>query len=285
MPVGIDIGATRVKLGTVDRRGRLQRRGTLVTRPERGPGDLLDRVAAWIDRLPRRPPRVGVGFCGMVDAGRGLVLETTDTMPGFGGLDLARELEARTGAEIACDNDGNCAALCEAHLGVGRGAGSLAMLTLGTGVGGGLIVGGELVHGAGFMAGKLGHLKVRSGGRRCACGARGCLEAYLSAWALRRMDDREPPQLVRDARAGEPRALELLHAGADALGTALSDIANTFNPEVIAVGGGLAAAWPVIGPRALDRYRALALPRAHETTRVRRAKAGAWAGVVGAALL
>ena len=282
--LGIDIGATRTKLALVGARGRVLRRARIATNAERGPEALLHRVAAWTARAPRID-RAGAGFAGMVDARGGVVVATTDTMPGFAGLTLARSLRDRLGVPARCDNDGNCAALGETLFGAGRGARSVAMLTLGTGVGGGLVLDGRIVRGAGGMAGKLGHIKVRRGGHRCACGARGCLEAHLSAWAFARIDGREPRALFRAARAGERRAARIVNDAADALGTALSDIANVINPDVIVIGGGMAPAMSQLAPRALARYEALALPRAHATTRVVRAKLGAWSGAVGAAAL
>lgn len=283
--LGIDIGATTVKLGVVDARGRITVRGRLSTRAERGPEDLLDRIAAWAGRLPRRPHAAGAGFCGMVDAVRGTVMETTDTMPRWNGLALARELESRLGVPTRCDNDGNCAALGEATFGAGRGTGSMAMLTLGTGVGGGIVWNGAVVRGAGHMAGKLGHIKVHAGGRRCACGAHGCLEAHCSAWAFRRMDGRNPRALFRDAARGERRAQTIVEEAAEALGSALADIANVLNPDVIVIGGGMAASWPQLRRHALSRYAARALPAAAATTRVERTQLGSSAGLLGASTL
>ena len=281
--LGVDIGATGTKLAVIDARGGILRRARIATRAERGPAAVLDRIAAWATRATI--DRAGAGFAGMVDARGGVVVETTDTMPRFEGLRLERELRDRLGVPVRCDNDGNCAALGEARLGAGRGARSVAMLTLGTGVGGGIVLDGEILRGAGDMAGKLGHIKVRHGGRRCACGARGCLEAYLSAWAFARIDGREPREVFRAARTGEARAARIVRDAADALGTALADIANVINPDVIVIGGGMAPAMKLLGPHALARFAALALPRAHATTRVVRARLGAWSGAVGAAAL
>jgi glucokinase len=207
-------------------------------------------------------------------------------MPGLEGTDLPREIRRRTGCRTFADNDGNAAALGEARHGAGRGVRSVAMLTLGTGVGGGYVLDGAVVRGGGEMAATFGHLKVRRGGRRCACGARGCLEAYASAWAFRnsalRMDGKE---LFGAARRGEDRAGRLLDEAADALGTAFAEIAHALNPDVIVVGGGIARGWPRLRPRAIARFREDALPRAFASTRVVRAALGTDAGIVGAACL
>ena len=278
---GIDVGATRVKLGVVGRRGRLVARGTIETQ---GGAELYDRIAAWLAQRPR-VRAVGLGFCGMVDADRGVVMSTTDTLPGFSGVPVAAELRRRIGVRVRMDNDANCAALGEARWGAGAGMRSMVMLTLGTGVGGGIVLDGALVRGAGHMAAKLGHLKVRPSGRRCPCGDRGCLEAYASAWAFRRAYGADAREMLAQAQRGEPRAQKLADDAAVALGTAFADIAHTMNPERIVVGGGIAAGFHLMRPRALAVYRARALPGAFATTRVVKAKLGAWSGVIGAAEL
>jgi glucokinase len=216
----------------------------------------------------------------------GVVLETTDTLPGWAGVDIPRELARRLSVPCRADNDGNAAALAEATFGAGRGLDTVAMLTLGTGVGGGLVIGGRIFHGAGGMTATFGHLPVRPDGRRCACGARGCLEAYASAWAMRRArGGGEPDEVFRRARGGDPRARALVEAAADALGVALAQIAHAINPDVIVLGGGIARGFGALRGRAFRRYGELALARARETTAIRRARLGTAAGIVGAGLL
>jgi glucokinase len=127
---------------------------------------------------------------------------------------------------------------------------------------------------------------VRRGGRRCPCGARGCLEAYASAWAFRRSAlRRDARDVFRAARRGDARAGRLVDEAADALGTAFAEIAHALNPELIVVGGGIARAWSRLRPRAIARFRDDAIARAFESTRVVRGLLGAEAGVIGAACL
>jgi len=147
------------------------------------------------------------------------------------------------------------------------------------------VIDGEVLRGDGFMAGHLGHLLVRRGGRRCACGARGCLEAYASNWALRRALGMDARDAVRAARAGDGRAKRALDEAADALGTAFADIAHTVNPSVIAVGGGIGRGFRHFAPRALARFEDRALPGAVRSTRIVPAALGNDAGLVGATLL
>ncbi len=186
--IGVDLGATRIKAGLVDGAGRILARATIATQASRGPGTVLANAAALVNQLRRegKPKALGVGSTGMIDPCLGRVIAATETMPGWAGTELAAQLRRRAGLPCRVDNDGNAAALGEAAFGAGRGQKVFAMLTLGTGVGGGIVIDGRVLHGAGFMAGKLGHLKVKPGGRLCPCGARGCLEAYASASACRR---------------------------------------------------------------------------------------------------
>jgi len=285
--VGIDLGATTIKGSGVGPDGELLDEPTVVgTRAQEGPGAVLDRVAAMVHDLANRfdARAVGIASCGMIDPHRGHVIEATETMVGWEGTEIADGITGRTGVPCACDNDGNAAALAEAAFGAGRGAHGVVVITLGTGVGGGVVIGGRIHHGAGFMAGHLGHIKVATPGERCACGAHGCLEAYASAFALRRASGADAVDVFRQARRGDAAAVELVRRAAEALGTACADIAHVLNPDVIAVGGGIAASWDLLEPGALARYRQLALPSAFRSTRLVRAEL-AHPGIVGAAML
>jgi glucokinase len=253
------------------------------TCPEDGPDAVLDRCATLVEQLSvqgHQPVGVGVGSCGLVDQ-HGVVLETTDTMPGWAGVDIPTELARRCGVPCRADNDGNAAALGEAICGAGRGHRLVMILTLGTGV----VLDGEILHGAGSMAGSFGHTKVTRGGARCACGARGCLEAYASAWAFRQALDMDAAEVFAMATDGDRRAQRLVDQAAWALGTALANIANGLNPDVIAIGGGLAKAWEQLVAPALSTYEASALRTAFHSTKVVPAQLGEDAGILGAAIL
>lgn len=290
--VGVDLGATGIEAGAV-------RGGVVVARrsagaPFRDGAEAVLGVAARLaGELARehRARAIGVGSCGLIDAERGVVVAGTATTPEWEGTELAREMTARTGLACACDNDGNAAALGEARFGAGRGHRVVAVLTLGTGVGGGIVVDGRPLRGDGGMAGKLGHLLVRSGGRKCACEARGCLEAYASAWAMRRAAARrgrrgwDARDVFRAARAGDAVARALVDEAADAIGVAIGDIANAINPGVVAITGGIARGLPMMRARIDRAYRARALDAAYRTTRVVRSGLGGDAGMLGAAVV
>lgn len=284
--VGVDFGATSIRAGLVDR-GKVVARARTETRPDRGVDGLIEDTAVLVEELAHRtgPAGVGVGFCGMVDAEEGRIIESTDTLPGWRDVPLAEQLSARLGMRVDVDNDANCAALGEGFFGAGRGLRSFAVFTLGTGIGGAILLHGELLRGAGFMAGKLGHIKVRAGGRRCACGAQGCVEAYASAYGLRRAYGADADTVFKDARAKNPRAERLVKEAAEALGTAFADVANVINPDRIAVGGGIAKAWKQLAPVALATFEKKALPAAARSTEVVLAELGDDAGILGASVL
>lgn len=285
MIIGVDLGATNIVAGLVDAEHVVVRSARAATPARHGPDAVLGRVAALVARLAvDGVEALGVGACGLVDE-HGVVMETTATMPGWRGVDLAAELAARTGLPCAADNDGNAAALGEAIAGAGRGSRAVATLTLGTGVGGGLVVDGEIFHGAGAMAATFGHLKVRRGGRRCACGSRGCLEAYASAWAARQSLGIDARAAFAAARSGDDAARRFVDEAARALGVAFADIAHSINPDVIVLTGGVSEGWARLSPLALETYRRHALTRAFATTRVVRGDLPRRAGVVGAAAL
>ncbi len=292
--VGVDLGATTIKAARVVADGTVEARGRVATRFEDGVEAVLARTAALVGRLAREDRReaanaVGIGACGLIDPVAGRVVLATDTTPGWAGVALADEIARRTALPCASDNDGHAAALAEARWGAGRGMRTVVALTLGTGVGGGVAIDGRVLHGAGFVAGTFGHLKVSVPGARpraCACGARGCLEAYASAWAMRRAPGGgEPREVFRRAREGDEGAQRIVDRAADALGAAFADIAHALNPDVIAIGGGIARGWRQLERRALARYIAVALPVASMSTRVVRSPLGTDAGILGAALL
>lgn len=302
--MGVDVGATRTKMALIDPRApevpiAQLSRSTLpssVSRQHAAQALVLQlsaQVRALLKRAPRARPRaIGVGFCGIVDADRGVVLQTTETLAGVRDFGLAKALEESLGLPCRIDNDANVATLAEGTLGHGANSKSFAMFTLGTGVGGGVMVQGALLRGAGFMAGNLGHIKVRRQGRKCACGALGCLEAYASAWAWRRAVSRYAPlrgadakRVFEAARAQDPFAQKLVSGAAEALGSAMSSLAVTTNPEVIAVGGGLSRGWAQLRAGVQRGFIAGSLDPAVRSTRIIKAKLGPRAGVLGAALL
>lgn len=305
MYIGIDIGGTKIAavLATDDltvlEEARLATPGTQ--------DELLETLAATVGGLAARataPVRaVGVGVPSMVERPSGRVAMSVNV--DLEGVVLADELARRTGRTVVVDNDANVAALAEHRAGAARGADAAVILTLGTGVGGGAIVGGELFHGGTGMGTELGHVVVDAHGPPCpgSCPGSGCLEAYSGGTAVARaaraaaVDDPDgalaaairehgaDARVVTDlARAGDPVATRLLAEAGWALGVGMAVLANVFNPEVFVLGGGMAAAGSLVLDAAEAEYRRRALPP-HAAARIVPAHFGPEAGVLGAALL
>ena len=267
--LGLDLGGTNTKLGLLGPTGLIlvEETPSLV---HQGPADWVARMAArareLMDRAAGQGLRVagvGLGSPGALDREAGRVLFSPN-LPSFNGFALGEELSRALGLPVALENDANLHALGEFHFGAGGGTRDLACLTLGTGVGGGLILGGRLVVGALGIGGELGHALVVSGGRDCPCGARGCLEAYASATALSGMLDEAlaagrdsllPPgspveDMARAAAQGDALARELFASAGLALGRMAADLAVICGLDLVVVGGGVAQAWQWMEPAA-----------------------------------
>ena len=300
--IGIDLGGTNLRAGLVDEEGHIigpvERAGT---RAAEGPEAVMARMVELARRLLERPEAagrvraVGVGAPGPLDSRRGLIIYTPN-LPGFEDYPVAGRVAEATGLPTFLENDANCACYGEFWVGAGRGVSDMVILTLGTGVGGGMVLDGRLRRGPHDTAGHLGHIVVRPGGRPCGCGGRGCLEQYASATAvLRRYREllaeagATPPrdtgtrQVAEAAARGEPAAQRAFREAAEALGWALVTIANTIDPELAVIGGGLAGAGPLLLPPAEEILRRHALYPPRERMRVEKALLGDDAGIIGAA--
>ena len=305
--MGVDLGGTKLAVGLID--GELEIRDRSVapavtTSIEACLADIYRRldeaVAAYgpVDAI-------GVGTASMVDfrAGR-IVLSTNLPLRDVRLRDL---LAARYRVPVAVDNDANVACLAEHLRGAGRGASEMIMLTLGTGIGGGIIAGGRLYRGVSGAAGELGHIVIDCDGPRCqgACPNSGCLEVYASGRAMSRAaldtararpdstlgralaagEEVGGPLLSRLALAGDPLAVEVLDGIGEKLGVGIASIVNVFNPEVVVVGGGAAQAADVLLGAARRVVAARALQPQRDEVRIVQARYGPDAGLVGAAAL
>ncbi|MBI4323070.1 MAG: ROK family protein [Candidatus Omnitrophica bacterium] len=310
--VGVDFGGTNIKVGCVTPRGRVVRRLVLPTRAHTTPETFLDGVEGAIARLcaaltiRRSQVRgVGVGVAGLVDGSRGVIYRLVNVPGGWEGVALRRLLERRLRCPCAIENDVNAVALGEWRFGAGRGTRHSVYVTLGTGVGGGLVVDGKLVRGIAGTAGEIGHTGVRLNGPRCACGRRGCLEAFVgTAGIVRRARQairagnrplerlaarhggRLSPELVsRAARAGDRAAREIWQEVGCYLGAALANVVNLLSPERIVIGGGVAGAWPWFRGRLRATVRELAFAVPARACQIVRAQLGDDAGIIGGAML
>lgn len=309
--VGLDVGGTKILGVVLDRRGEVTRALLRPTPQDR------DEVVATLGTLltdllaPADPAdddaggagdpgtvTVGIGVPGAVDrAGR---VVTAPNVPALRGL-VASELAEALGHQVAVDNDANCAALAEWRLGVGREVDDLLLVTLGTGIGGGIVAGGRLLRGAGGLAAEIGHLVVERDGRPCPCGQRGCWEQYASGTALGRLareaaaDGRWRPDdpdaspsraLVRAVRGGDHDAGAVLDVWVDEVVTGLIGLLNLLDPAVVAFSGGVVNDADLLLPLLAARLDARwAAPNQRPAPRLTAAVGGHRAGAVGAALL
>jgi glucokinase len=286
LAIGLDVGATKTLSGLVDREGNVLGEHRSVT-----PGSSQEAALATMDEavealLDERVVAIGYGIPANLERGTSRILRATNML--LAGVDLVERSRERFGLPVAVENDGGVAALAEWKRGAGRDASNLVMLTLGTGVGGGVVIEDRLFRGWA----ELGHIVVQENGPPCPCGGRGHLEALASGQAAdgiaRALYGRgaDARVLVERGRAGEEPALEALARIGASLGAAIGSLVNTFDPELVVVGGGFGAdaGELVLGP-AREAARREAIPPADERLRIVPAELGAGAGLVGAGLV
>ena len=288
--VGVDLGGTSAKVGLV-RDGRLLRRAQV---PNPHEFEACVRAIAGAAREVcdgAAPAFVGIGLPGVTDAAQRVILDAPN-LSFLEGRDLAAAVERELGACVRLENDANVAALGEARHGAGAQHPDFLLATLGTGVGGGIVLGGVLWRGPGGMAGEFGHI-LTGHERRCGCGATGCLEAIASALAMERLGAERYGEalpladLARRARGAtpEPRASEVFRLAGAALGEALSAVALLLDLRVFLFGGGGAPVLDLLEPHALAVLDRRAFGRRAADFRLLRAGLGNDAGILGAAML
>src|SRR6266478_6849788 len=309
--VGLDMGGTNIRCAAVSVAGDVLLIEHGPSLASRKAGDVAENIAAQtihlLDTARRRglgsPRAIGVAVPGPLNVHTGTVMQAPH-VAAWRGYPLRSKLEALIGRKVVVDNDANAWALGEYWRGAARGRRDVVLLTLGTGVGGGLIVGGKLVHGRSGMAGEMGHITVEPEGPRCDCGARGCLESYASASGLRGLVENRmglttgaqlPAAIVdadnnfsvrglsTEARRGDRMALETFAVAGYYLGIAIASFLNTFNPELVVIGGGVAGALPYMRKTMATQVRERAFSAISAQAKICRAALGAQGGVVGAA--
>jgi glucokinase len=282
--LGVDVGGTKLLAVVVDGEGRVRRRVHRPTPSGFGPAAAREAVAALAAELAGEGTpvaAVGIGFPGLVDAPRGVVRSSV-ILPGWSEVPLAAELSGALGVPCVVDNDVNAAARAEVDA---RGGGDMLFVSVGTGIGGALVLNGEPWNGASGVAGEIGHVSVAAAGPRCACGRRGCVNLYASGRAVdARVRGRPgaPPPTPEQAR--RRTAAAVARAGG-ALGRAVASVLNVLNLPLVVLGGGVAErgeAFRAAVQRSVERE---AFPEAASACRVELSRAGYGAGALGAALL
>jgi glucokinase len=308
--IGIDLGGTKTLLARVDGGGKIGRMLQVPTNAARGAAAvkkmLIDAVRDLLQGTGRLPAGIGVGVAGQVDPENGAV----KFAPNLGWQDepFREDLEKALRLPVVVTNDVRAATWGEWLYGAGKGCNDVLCLFVGTGIGGGVVSGGQVLTGCSNTAGELGHITIDINGPRCHCGNRGCMEALAGGWAIARearekvksdpkagaailkrangQADKITAKIVTaSAKAGDPLALALLDRVALALAAGSASLVNAFNPCRIIFGGGVVEGYPRLIGKVARGLKGRALPPALEPLRVVRSKLGGYAGVVGSAAL
>lgn len=290
LTIGIDLGGTEMKGGLVNAEGELMHEHRVRTPVEEGRDGILRELKTLahvlIAEAPASVASIGIGSAGRVNPLEGSIVYATNNLPGWTGTRVAQEIEDATGLPVFVDNDVNVAAAGEAWMGAAKGYQSFALVALGTGVGGALVYGGQLLHGASGGAGEIGHMILQPGGRPCNCGQHGCLEQYVSGTALQRSareanSEWTSRKLLELCGEGHDLAVQLVDEFVQHLANGLISLKNLYDPEHIVLGGGVADAWAIWGPRLEQSLSALTPKPIPVSPALLRNKAG----IIGAARL
>lgn len=307
--VGIDIGGTKIDAGILDTSGKILKKTRIYTEAHEGLNAVVQRIYNAIDMVIEdiKSPicGIGIGVPGQVDVKKGIVLFAPNM--GWKNIEIRRLIQERYNLPVEIENDANCGALAEARLGAGTGANSLVWITVGTGIGGGIIIDGKLLQGANFAGGEIGHMIIKENGHICGCGNRGCLEALAAGPAIIRqmkgkiatgtqttilkMIDNDLNKITveviaKAADLGDNLSLKVLNRAGEYLGLGVVNLANILNPEVIIMGGGV---MEVAGHHLLNIVKNIvwkrALAQASNSLNIELATLGDNAGLIGASLL
>ncbi len=284
--LGVDLGGTAIKLGRFNRGGTCLHSISVPTPQPSTPEAVLAAMAAAIAQIDpeKQAIAIGVGTPGPADA-TGRIARVAINLTGWHDIPLADWLEAKTERPVIIANDANCAGLGEAWLGAGRWYQNLILLTLGTGVGGAIILNGKLFVGHHGTAGELGLITLNPEGPPCNSGNRGSLESYTSVQAIRRRTGMEPEELGMLALAGDSQALAFWQTYGRDLGAGLASLIYVLTPEAIVIGGGVSASADFFFPTVLAEIEQRVLPSSRAGLQLLKAELGNQAGIVGAAKL
>lgn len=306
--IAVDLGGTHIRVAVADDSGRLTHHVRAATESALGPhsviarmGELIDKVAGESGIGSDRP--VGVASPGPLNPKTGVVLYTPN-LPGWRNVPFIDLLQERIGRTAYLANDGNCGALGEMRFGGAKGERDLIYFALGTGVGGGVVSNGMLVDGARGLGAEVGHMAIALDGPRCSCGSIGCLESFVSGWAIKReaeavattADGDRLRELAGDgeihagvvgraADEGDPASIEILNRAGRALGAAMGALTNIFNPSAIVIGGGVAAIGDHLLNPARKAFPSYSFVDMRADVSVRYSSLGGETGILGAAAL
>ncbi|HLJ17396.1 MAG TPA: ROK family protein [Bryobacteraceae bacterium] len=294
--IGVDLGGTNLRAAAISSSGIMLEKISSVTQLRAGRDtviqDIVNAIIAVRNTLGASGlAGVGIGVPGFILIEQGIVLGSNN-LSELEGFPVRDEIENRLGTKVILENDANAAALGEKWMGAGRDVNDLVLLTLGTGVGGGIISGGRVLHGHVGMAGELGHITVVPNGNPCGCGNYGCLEKHASATAVVSMarlmslgSDLTAEEIYILAVEGDERAKMIFRAMGSALGVALALLINIFNFPLYLLSGGMLPSWDMFAPKMMEEIELRSFTYRHAKTRVEKAILGNEAGLFGAAYL
>jgi glucokinase len=304
--IAVDLGGTQVRVALLEGT-RIIRRASAKTAITGGPSAVLAQFETLIDEVcdakdPKLSAGIAISSAGPLDSEAGVILGIP-TIPGWDNFPIVPVLEDRYGVSVLLENDGIAAAFGEWRHGAGRALKHMAYLTVSTGIGGGFVVDGRLLHGSKGMAGHLGHMRLSQDGPQCSCGAMGCFEAFASGKALEARAHAtshtrpsgflelaahagavSAKQVFEGARAGDPQCLSLVDAEAKYLGQGITSIIHLFSPQLVIMGGGLSQAFDLLAPGIHAVIRSDAMVP-FKDVRVVQAELGDNSGLIGAAAL
>lgn len=262
--IGVDLGGTRIKLGIVSEAGKLISKISVKTEAEKGPKNVIDNIISGIEELTNKSKYkisgIGIGCPGVVTPGKGIV-ENPPNLPGWNKVNIGRIISKEFNKQVLVDNDANAAAIGELTFGSGKNYKSFIMITLGTGVGGGIVIDKKIYHGDFGAAGEIGHISIDYNGPKCNCGSYGCIEAYVGnhylkervrtelkkhpeskIWKLINNDlSKVSPRNVQDAaETGDEFAKSVIEDLGFYLGSAFTSLCNVLDISVFIIGGGMA---------------------------------------------
>ncbi len=305
LAIGIDLGGTQIRAALIDQHGTILQRIADLTKADAGPDVVTEQIEALVAQVkvgiePARILGAGVSSPGPLDTKKGIAL-AVPTLAGFDNFPLRAALAEKLALPVLLENDGIAAALGEWTFGAAKGWENVVYVTVSTGIGGGVIADGRVVRGRSGMAGHVGHMVFMRGGERCACGNRGCFEAYGSGPAFTRRaavaaagdgrtslgKDGRPitaAAVFAAAEAGDDLAGVLVREEAEILGQGFASLLHLYSPDILVMGGGMANQFEVLESGIMASLRACAMP-AFRDTPVVRAALGNNSGLIGAASL
>lgn len=308
--IGIDIGGTNLRGALVDGKGNILKRMKILSEADQGINKLIDNLSGFIKDISQGESvyDIGIGIPGIIDSKDGIITEAPNIL-NVSDYPIKTVLHEKLGSDInvVIENDANSAALGEWWMGAAKDVSSMIIITMGTGIGGGIVLDDKLWTGASGMAGEIGHITIYPDGAKCNCGNYGCLESYASATAIRRMvheglEDKslstslrentkdahieDVPLIVMEAAsAGDEFSLSIWHQVGIALGIGIASLVNLLNVEMVVIGGGVSNAWDLFIDTTYKEARKRAFHAPMERASIERGSLKDDAGILGAAYL